>query len=127
MSKKLRGPRQFNDYAGLKRVRVELIDERRLHYRCKVCGTVWSPNRLPRGGLPRGYWQCPRGCTEEVQMGYWHYVGDEATKVYHHYLSDCVESIPEKRQVSFFDSEAAERDGFQPCHCVSWHKKFGET
>lgn len=46
----------------LNRAGVELLDRATVLLRCRECGQRWSPS-LQRGGrLPRGYWQCPRGC-----------------------------------------------------------------
>ncbi len=33
----------------------------RIYLTCDNCGQAWSPNLLPGGRLPRGYWKCPRG------------------------------------------------------------------
>lgn len=40
---------------------VELLDERGLQLRYCNCSQIWSPDILPGGRLPRGYWKCPRG------------------------------------------------------------------
>jgi hypothetical protein len=29
---------------------------------CEACQAVWSPERLPDGSLPRGFWRCPNRC-----------------------------------------------------------------
>lgn len=45
---------------------VEILDDRNLKFKCKVCGQVWWPNIKPDSGgrLYRGAWQCPNGCEE---------------------------------------------------------------
>jgi len=41
---------------------LDLVDESGIHIRCKKCGITWSPNTLPGGRMPRGYWKCPNQC-----------------------------------------------------------------
>jgi hypothetical protein len=41
---------------------VEVVDSARPVLRCRRCGTTWTSNVLPGGRLPKGSWQCPRGC-----------------------------------------------------------------
>jgi len=37
---------------------VEILDERDLVFKCKICGQVW----LPGSKLNLKSWQCPKGC-----------------------------------------------------------------
>jgi hypothetical protein len=46
----------------LDRVGVEILDSQKLLLKCKKCGQTWSPNALPGGRMPNGYWKCPYGC-----------------------------------------------------------------
>jgi hypothetical protein len=39
---------------------VEHYTEHR--FKCETCGNTWSPDLLPGGWFPRGWWKCPRGC-----------------------------------------------------------------
>ena len=59
-----RGPRKLS-VESLERVGVlwngslfEMI------LQCVECNAVWSPDKLRGGGLPKGWWKCPRGCNE---------------------------------------------------------------
>jgi len=44
------------------RADVEIVSATNLRLRCKECACVWTPNILPGGKLPHGYWKCPDGC-----------------------------------------------------------------
>jgi hypothetical protein len=57
-------PRSFTQHE-LSKAGVEILDETGVHLRCATCGQVWSPNLLPGGKLPKGYWHCPLGCNSE--------------------------------------------------------------
>lgn len=54
-------PRRYSA-AELAKVDVELTDASRVWLACNNCGQQWSPNILPGGKLPSGYWKCPNGC-----------------------------------------------------------------
>lgn len=59
-----RGPRRPTA-TELKRVGVtDLESHSSLWLQCDACGQKWSPDALPGGKLPRGYWKCPKGCNE---------------------------------------------------------------
>lgn len=45
---------------------VEILDEYKPLFRCKVCGVRWSPNIKTGGGFYPGAWQCPNGCKAEA-------------------------------------------------------------
>ena len=45
----------------LDKVGVELVDSQNSRLKCKKCGQTWSPNALPEGRMPNGYWKCPNG------------------------------------------------------------------
>jgi hypothetical protein len=55
-------PHYWSD-AELKKVGIEIRDERRGVLLCKKCGSEWSaeppPTAHPRF---RGWWKCPQGC-----------------------------------------------------------------
>jgi len=44
---------------------VEILDEKELRVKCKVCGQVWIPGSLTGGRIARNSWQCPNGCKPE--------------------------------------------------------------
>lgn len=44
---------------------VEILNERTLEFKCKICGRKWFPSILSGGRLARGSWQCPNGCKLE--------------------------------------------------------------
>lgn len=41
---------------------VEILNDKNLKFRCKHCGEIWFPKRLPNRKLKRGSWNCPVGC-----------------------------------------------------------------
>ena len=44
---------------------VEILDEKKLKFKCKICGQVWWPGILPGGRLAHKSWQCPK-CNNEM-------------------------------------------------------------
>jgi hypothetical protein len=44
---------------------VEIIDEKELRVKCKVCGQVWIPGRLPDDRITQNSWQCLNGYKPE--------------------------------------------------------------
>ena len=54
-------PHRCTDHE-LAKVDVEIYIHHLLQLQCKNCGQIWSPNLLPGGRLPKGYWRCPNGC-----------------------------------------------------------------
>ena len=40
---------------------VEIIDEEKPIFKCKICGAIWEPE-MGSGKLRYSYWQCPEGC-----------------------------------------------------------------
>lgn len=54
--------------ANMKRVGVTWSGNiRNIRFTCDRCGSIWLPNLLPGGRLPRRYWQCPAGCNCPTQ------------------------------------------------------------
>ena len=53
--------------ARLERVGIELVDENKIWFRCKVDGKVWSPDIQTGGKLKRGWWRCPNGCNSHIK------------------------------------------------------------
>ena len=47
---------------SLRRVNVDIVHPEKTWLGCLVCHETWSPNILPGGRWPRGWWKCPRGC-----------------------------------------------------------------
>jgi len=60
--KKTRRPAVRMTTASLLTVSVDLVSIVTTTLRCRQCGSVWSPNLLPAGRLPRNWWHCPAGC-----------------------------------------------------------------
>jgi hypothetical protein len=54
-----RHPKEFSEEV-LKEFGVEIIDKESVKLKCIKCQAVWSVNLLENGGLPRGYWRCPK-------------------------------------------------------------------
>jgi excisionase family DNA binding protein len=36
--------------------------------RCQNCGSVWAPNMLSGGRLPKNYWRCEKGCNSDERL-----------------------------------------------------------
>lgn len=56
-------PKQCSE-AELERAGVLLLSSNSIWLECKDCEVRWSPNMLPGGRLPKGYWLCPNGCNK---------------------------------------------------------------
>lgn len=48
-------------HASLKRVGVFVMNVD-VRLACDACCQMWSPDLLPGGPYPRGWWKCPAGC-----------------------------------------------------------------
>jgi len=46
-------PKRFTP-GELKKVGVRIVDKNKVHLKCEICGSVWSPNLLSGGRLPGG-------------------------------------------------------------------------
>jgi len=74
--KPIRWRPRWPDNAELRKVGVELTNRWKVEMKCLWCGQSWTPNFLPNGRLPRGYWQCPNGCNKEPDEFGWRFVGE---------------------------------------------------
>ena len=61
----MRRPRRYDDLELLK-AGVLITDPHRGWLQCVFCGRNWSPDLLPGGKMPQGYWRCTDGCNEDL-------------------------------------------------------------
>lgn len=52
----------FLDHDRLAKLGVKNPNRYDMQLQCARCGEIWTPQPLPDGRLPRGYWKCPNRC-----------------------------------------------------------------
>lgn len=57
----MKGPKRFSENE-LKKVGIQSVSMSTTMLKCSKCKATWSPNLREGGKLPKGYWQCPKGC-----------------------------------------------------------------
>ncbi|MDD5015738.1 MAG: hypothetical protein PHW73_11715 [Atribacterota bacterium] len=47
---------------------AEILDEKKLRIKCKVCSQVWIPDSLTDGRITQNSWQCSNGCKPKINQ-----------------------------------------------------------
>lgn len=50
-----------------KNMNVILLNFAKHTFKCKTCGTVWTPERDKNGEFPERHWVCLNGCNKNIK------------------------------------------------------------